>query len=63
MMEKAQFYYSSGFFLTVSPESMQLVGEHAAAQNKVYTMNLAAIFLIEVPFFYDRMVAMIPWTK
>jgi adenosine kinase len=61
MMEKAQFYYSSGFFLTVSPESMQLVGEHAAAQNKVYTMNLAAPFLIEVPFFYERMVAMIPY--
>jgi adenosine kinase len=61
IMNKAQFYYSSGFFLTVSPDSMTLVGEHAAAENKVYTMNLAAPFLIDVPFFYDRMVTMIPY--
>lgn len=37
-VEKAKFYYIAGFFLTVSPESIQLVAEHAAANNKV---NLA----------------------
>ena len=34
-VEKAKFYYIAGFFLTVSPESIQLVREHAAANNKV----------------------------
>jgi len=61
MMETAKFYYSSGFFLTVSPESMQLVGKHASETNKTYMMNLAAPFLIEVPFFYERMTAQIPY--
>ncbi|KAL3358343.1 hypothetical protein AABB24_015462 [Solanum stoloniferum] len=35
LVEKAKFYYIAGFFLTVSPESIQLVAEHAAANNKV----------------------------
>merc|ERR1719162_387804 len=60
MMQQAQVYYSSGFFLTVSPDAMQFVGNHAATENKIYTMNLAAPFLIQVPFFYERMVACIP---
>jgi hypothetical protein len=34
-VEKAKYIYIAGFFLTVSPESIQLVGEHAAANNKV----------------------------
>lgn len=34
-MEKAKYYYMAGFFLTVSPESIMLVAEHAHANNKV----------------------------
>lgn len=34
-VEKAKYYYIAGFFLTVSPESIMLVAEHAAAKNKV----------------------------
>lgn len=34
-VEKAKYYYIAGFFLTVSPDSIQLVAEHAAANNKV----------------------------
>lgn len=34
-VEKAKYFYIAGFFLTVSPESIQLVAEHAAANNKV----------------------------
>lgn len=34
-VEKAQYFYSAGFFLTVSPESLMLVAKHAAATGKV----------------------------
>ena len=45
IVEKAKYYYISGFFLTVSPDSIQLVAEHAAANNKVrYDLNLAFLF-------------------
>lgn len=33
--ERAQFFYISGFFLTVSPDSVQVVAKHAAENNKV----------------------------
>ncbi|KAL8093242.1 adenosine kinase 2-like [Apium graveolens] len=51
LVEKAKYFYIAGFFLTVSPESIQLVGEHAAATNKVFLMNLSAPFICE--FFKD----------
>ncbi|VFQ97592.1 unnamed protein product [Cuscuta campestris] len=51
LVEKAKYYYIAGFFLTVSPESIQLVAEHAAANNKVFTTNLSAPFICE--FFRD----------
>ncbi|KAI3473273.1 hypothetical protein Pfo_028770 [Paulownia fortunei] len=51
LVEKAKYYYIAGFFLTVSPESIMLVAEHAAAKNKVFMMNLSAPFICE--FFKD----------
>ncbi|KAL0375070.1 UNVERIFIED_CONTAM: Adenosine kinase [Sesamum radiatum] len=48
LVEKAKYYYIAGFFLTVSPESIMLVSEHAAAKNKVFMMNLSAPFICEV---------------
>jgi adenosine kinase len=33
--EKAKYFCIAGFFLTVSPESIMLVVEHATADNKV----------------------------
>ena len=53
MVEKARFYYSAGFFLTVSVESMLMVAKHAAENSKVYAMNLSAEFLAD--FFMDNM--------
>ncbi|XP_026417659.1 adenosine kinase 2-like isoform X2 [Papaver somniferum] len=50
-VEKAKYFYVAGFFLTVSPESIQLVGEHVVAQNKIFAMNLSAPFICE--FFRD----------
>ncbi|GJN02335.1 hypothetical protein PR202_ga19674 [Eleusine coracana subsp. coracana] len=51
LVEKAKYIYIAGFFLTVSPDSIQLVAEHAAATNKVFMMNLSAPFICE--FFRD----------
>ncbi|CAL0309882.1 unnamed protein product [Lupinus luteus] len=51
LVEKAKYFYIAGFFLTVSPESIQLVAEHAAANNKIFSMNLSATFISE--FFRD----------
>lgn len=36
IVEKAKYFYIAGFFLVVSPESIQLVAEHAAVNNKVW---------------------------
>ncbi|KAK1260419.1 Adenosine kinase 2 [Acorus gramineus] len=59
LVEKAKYYYIAGFFLTVSPESIQLVAEHAAANNKVFMMNLAAPFICE--FFRDALEKVLPY--
>ncbi|WOL04276.1 hypothetical protein Cni_G12997 [Canna indica] len=47
LVEKAKYIYIAGFFLTVSPDSIQHVAEHAAANNKVFMMNLSAPFICE----------------
>ncbi|CAD5114209.1 DgyrCDS3354 [Dimorphilus gyrociliatus] len=48
LMRLAQYYYISGFPLTVSPESMLHIAKHAANENKKFIMNLSAPFLCEV---------------
>lgn len=48
LLEKAEFLYVSGFFLTVSPETIQEVAQHAFDKNKVFIMNLSAPFLCEL---------------
>jgi len=59
IIEKAKFFYISGFFLTVSPESIVEVGKHACEKNKVFTMNLSAPFIVE--FFKDPMMQAFPY--
>ncbi|KAK4790159.1 hypothetical protein SAY86_017463 [Trapa natans] len=59
LVEKAKYYYIAGFFLTVSPDSIQLVAEHAAANNKVFTMNLSAPFICE--FFKEALEKVLPF--
>ncbi|XP_062018075.1 adenosine kinase 1-like [Rosa rugosa] len=51
LVEKAKYIYVAGFFSTVYPESIQLVTEHVAANNKVFSMNLSTPFICE--FFKD----------
>lgn len=49
--KKSKIIYSSGFFLTVSPPSVQFLGAHAQAENKLFIMNLAAPFICQ---FFDK---------
>ncbi|KAK2658085.1 hypothetical protein Ddye_011137 [Dipteronia dyeriana] len=60
-VEKAKYFYIAGFFLTVSLNSIQLVVEHATANNKVFTMNLSAPFICE--FFKDPQEKVLPYLK
>ncbi|KAL2229394.1 UNVERIFIED_CONTAM: 3-isopropylmalate dehydrogenase, chloroplastic [Sesamum indicum] len=59
LVEKAKYYYIAGFFLTVSPESIMLVAEHAIAKNKVFCTNLSAPFICE--FFKDVQDKVLPY--
>ena len=58
-IEQAKYFYISGFFLTVSPETIVEVAKHACAANKVFCMNLSAPFLCE--FFKEQMDKCIPY--
>lgn len=58
-VQKAQYYYFSGFFLTVSPESIIHVAKQAAEENKPVMINLSAQFVIQ--FFKDRLLATLPY--
>lgn len=49
LLEQARIIYSAGFFLTASAESMLLAAKHAAANNKIYCVNISAPFLLQVP--------------
>ncbi|CAL5350965.1 unnamed protein product [Camellia sinensis] len=59
LVEKAKNFYIAPFFLTVSIESILLVAEHAAANKKVFMMNLYAPFICE--FFNDALEKILPY--
>ncbi|KAK2588986.1 hypothetical protein KPH14_001835 [Odynerus spinipes] len=47
LIKAAEYYYISGFFLTVNPEVIQIVAKHACENNKMFMMNLSAPFICE----------------
>jgi adenosine kinase len=59
LIERAKFFYVTGFFLTVSPQSLNKLGQHACQNNKVFVFNIAAPFLIE--HFFDKMMEILPY--
>ncbi|KAL7752680.1 adenosine kinase [Sorochytrium milnesiophthora] len=59
LVEKAQFFYLSSFFSTVSPASIMAVARHAAEHNKVFIQNLSAPFLCQ--FFQEPMDNALPY--
>jgi len=52
IVEKAKVFYSAGFFITVSPDSMLKIAKHASEHDdKKFCVNLSAPFICE--FFKD----------
>lgn len=49
----AKVYYSAGFFLTVSVESLVQVAEQFLAEKKTFCLNLSAPFIVD--FFGDQL--------
>lgn len=60
-IEAAKYYYTAGFFQTVSPETVIHIGKHAAETNKTFTTNLSAPFLMQVPPFLEAIKNTIPY--
>merc|ERR1711935_159264 len=50
-MEDASIVYSAGFFITVSPESIEAVSNHTQKSGAIYCLNLSAPFIVQVPPF------------
>lgn len=59
LMKNAQYYYITGFFHTVSHDSILHVAQHAAENNKVFMANLSANFVPQ--FFLDRLLKTLPY--
>eukprot|EP00450_Noctiluca_scintillans_P004816 CAMPEP_0194502548 /NCGR_PEP_ID=MMETSP0253-20130528/26108_1 /TAXON_ID=2966 /ORGANISM="Noctiluca scintillans" /LENGTH=474 /DNA_ID=CAMNT_0039344711 /DNA_START=40 /DNA_END=1464 /DNA_ORIENTATION=- len=60
VLEKAKVVYSAGFFITVSPESIELASSHCNEKGKTYCMNLSAPFIMEVPPFKEVLMKTMP---
>jgi len=59
LIENAQFYYISGFFLTVSPPSVQEIAKYALAHNRPFIMNLSAPFISQ--FYKEPLMEAMPY--
>uniref|UniRef100_A0AC34RML1 Adenosine kinase n=1 Tax=Panagrolaimus sp. JU765 TaxID=591449 RepID=A0AC34RML1_9BILA len=58
-VEKAQFYYITGFFITVCPEAILRVAKHAAEHNKVVMFNISAPFVSQ--FYGPTLAEILPY--
>ncbi|KAG5673767.1 hypothetical protein PVAND_003787 [Polypedilum vanderplanki] len=58
-VENAEYFYISGFFLTVSPPSILKVAKHAKENNKSLLMNLSAPFISQL--FKEPLMQVIPY--
>jgi len=60
LVSKAKLFYSAGFPLTVTPDGMLTLAEHACANDKIYCLNLSAEFICQ--FFQEPMSKLLPYT-
>ncbi|KAL1123504.1 hypothetical protein AAG570_002582 [Ranatra chinensis] len=58
-IEQAEVYYSSGFFLTVSIETIVEIAQIALKRDKIFMMNLSAPFLSQ--FYKENMMRAMPY--
>jgi len=47
IINKGSYYYCEGFFVTVSPESLEYIANHSLQNNKYYLLNLSATYIVE----------------
>uniref|UniRef100_A0A8C5I744 Adenosine kinase n=1 Tax=Gouania willdenowi TaxID=441366 RepID=A0A8C5I744_GOUWI len=59
LVKKAKVYYIAGFFLTVSPESILQVAQHASDKDKIFCLNLSAPFISQ--FFKEQLMKVMPY--
>jgi adenosine kinase len=59
LVKSVDIFYSAGFFLTVSPQTVVEVGKHALEHNKVLMINLSAPFIVQ--FFWDALNSVLPY--
>lgn len=50
-LQAAKIVYSAGFFITVSPESMEIASQEMLKTGGTYCLNLSAPFIVQVPPF------------
>ena len=61
MIASAKVIYTAGFFITVTPDTMMMLGEHCKKEGKPYCFNLSAEFICN--FFKDPMLKLLPLVK
>eukprot|EP01100_Stratorugosa_tubuloviscum_P003045 TRINITY_DN171_c1_g1_i1.p1 TRINITY_DN171_c1_g1~~TRINITY_DN171_c1_g1_i1.p1 ORF type:complete len:341 (-),score=160.59 TRINITY_DN171_c1_g1_i1:86-1108(-) len=47
VVNKAKYIYATGFFITVSPETLFYLGQHACENNKFFILNISAPFVVD----------------
>merc|ERR1719378_881024 len=45
LIEKADYFYITGFFFTVCPDAILKIAKHACEKNKLFSLNLSAPFV------------------
>lgn len=60
VVKAAKFVYIAGFFLTVSPPTIQKIGKHCNEEKKIFAMNLSAPFIPQ--FITEPLMAALPLT-
>lgn len=58
-VENAEYYYISGFFITVSPQTILYVANYACERDRYFMMNLSAPFICE--FFKEPLKETLPY--
>lgn len=59
MVRSSRVYYSAGFFLTVSPETITEVAKSCMERDAIFAINLSAEFIIQ--FFGEKLAAAIEY--
>jgi adenosine kinase len=58
-IQKAKVFYGTGYFLTVSSETLVSLGQYAAKTNKPFLTSLSAPFIVD--FFWDQLASVLPY--